>query len=163
MLSEVTRICFVCLGNIVRSPLAENMFTRLAEEAGVAHKYEVHSAGTSGYHIGESPDPRMRRVAARYGLHYDGSARQFTRQDYDRFDWIIAMSPTNREDLIRLERDLDSRGKIRLLREFDPHGGPDAPVPDPYYGGIQGFEEVYSIVQRSCQGLLRELEKDASL
>ena len=162
-MSEVTRICFVCLGNIVRSPLAENMFLRLAEEAGVAHKYEVDSAGTSGYHIGEPPDPRMRRIAARYGLNYDGSARQFIRQDFDRFDWIIAMSPTNREDLIRLGRDLDHQNKIHLLREFDPHGGPDAPVPDPYYGGIQGFEEVYTIVERSCQGLLRELEKDEGL
>lgn len=162
-MSEVTRICFVCLGNIVRSPLAENMFIRLAEEAGVAHKYEVDSAGTSGYHIGEPPDPRMRRVAAGYGLHYDGSARKFNRQDFDRFDLIIAMSPSNREDLFRLGRDLDHQNKIHLLREFDPHGGPDAPVPDPYYGGIQGFEEVYTIVERSCQGLLRELEKDEGL
>jgi len=78
-LAEATRICFVCLGNIVRSPLAENLFLHLAEDAGVDHKYEVDSAGTSGYHIGESPDPRMRRVAARHGLEYDGRARKFAR------------------------------------------------------------------------------------
>ena len=160
-MSEVTRICFVCLGNIVRSPLAENMFMHLADEANVAHKYEVDSAGTSGYHIGESPDPRMRRVAARYGLHYDGRARKFTPQDFDRFDLIIPMSPNNRDDLLRIAPDDDSEGKIHLLREFDPQGGPDASVPDPYYGGIEGFEEVYKIVERSCRGLLRELEDDS--
>lgn len=160
-MSELTRICFVCLGNIVRSPLAENMFVNLAEEAGVDHKYEVDSAGTSGYHIGESPDPRMRRVAARYGLHYDGRARKFTRRDFDEFDLIVAMSPNNRDDLLRIAPDEESERKIRLLREFDPQGGPNASVPDPYYGGIEGFEEVYKIVERSCRGLLRELEGDA--
>lgn len=160
-MSEVTRICFVCLGNIVRSPLAENMFVRLAEEASVAHKYEVHSAGTSGYHVGESPDPRMRRVAARYGLRYDGQARKFIRKDFDNFDLIIAMSPNNRDDLLRIAPHDDSEDKIRLLRDFDPQGGSDASVPDPYYGGIEGFEEVYEIVERSCRGLLRVLEDNA--
>jgi len=158
-LAEVTRICFVCLGNIVRSPLAENMFLRLAEDAGVDDKYEVDSAGTSGYHIGESPDARMRRVAARHGLEYDGRARKFARQDFNRFDLIIAMSPTNREDLLRIAPDKEAEKKIRLLREFDTQGGPDATVPDPYYGGTAGFEEVYTIVERSCRGLLRDLEQ----
>lgn len=160
-MSEVTRICFVCLGNIVRSPLAENMFMHLAAEANVAHKYEVDSAGTAGYHVGESPDPRMRRVAARYGLHYDGRARKFTSGDFDRFDLIIPMSPDNRDDLLKIAPDEKSEDKIRLLREFDAEGGMDASVPDPYYGGIEGFEEVYKIVERSCRGLLAELEDDA--
>lgn len=157
-LTDKTTICFVCLGNIVRSPLAENMFRHLADQAGVSEKYAVDSAGTARYHIGESPDGRMRRVAARQGLRYDGSARQFQRQDFDRFDWIVAMDPDNRADLERLAPGEGSRNKIRLMREFDPHGGSQAGVPDPYYGGIDGFEEVYRIVERSCRGLLAALE-----
>ena len=157
-MSEKTRICFVCLGNIVRSPLAENMFRHLAEQAGVGHKYMVDSAGTGGWHVGEPPDARMRRVAAAHGFRYDGRARQFRPADFDRFDWIIAMDASNRADLRRMARSDAQRAKIRLLREFDPLGGPDAPVPDPYYGGIDGFEEVFQIVQRSCKGLLEALE-----
>jgi len=159
-LSDITRICFVCLGNIVRSPLAENMFRYLAEQAGVGHLYEVDSAGTGNWHVGESPDSRMRRVAAAHGFRYDGRARQFQPSDFEKFDWIIAMDTSNRADLRRMARNDDERAKIHLLREFDPGGGPNAPVPDPYYGGIDGFEEVFQIVQRSCQGLLEALERD---
>jgi len=157
-LSDIKRILFVCLGNIVRSPLAENMFRHLANQAGVGHRYQVDSAGTGGWHVGERPDARMRRVAARRGFKYDGRARQFSPRDFDRFDWIIAMDAGNRRDLERMARTQADRDKIRLLREFDPLGGPRAAVPDPYYGGIRGFEEVYDIVERSCRGLLEALE-----
>ncbi|HIE58298.1 MAG TPA: low molecular weight phosphotyrosine protein phosphatase [Anaerolineales bacterium] len=151
------RILFVCLGNIVRSPLAENMFRHLAEQAGLADRYEVDSAGTGGWHVGERPDRRMRQVAARHGFRYDGRARQFQRSDFDHFDLIIAMDAQNRADLRRLARSPEDEAKIHTLREFDPHGGPTAPVPDPYYGGIDGFEEVYTIVERSCRALLDAL------
>lgn len=161
-MTDKVRICFVCLGNIVRSPLAENMFRHLANQAGVGHRYEVDSAGTSSWHVGEPPDPRMRRVAAGHGFHYNGRARQFRPQDFDRFDWIIAMDASNRADLQRLARTEEQRARIRLLREFDPLGGPDAPVPDPYYGGIDGFEEVFRIVKRACAGLLEALERAQS-
>jgi protein-tyrosine phosphatase len=158
LVSEVTRICFVCLGNIVRSPLAENLFLHLAEEQGIAQKYEVDSAGTSAWHVGESPDGRMRRVAAQHGLHYDGRARQFKRSDFERFDLIVAMDRENLEDLIALAPRSGDREKIRLLREFDPQGGQLAAVPDPYYGGIDGFIETFRVIERSCQGLLNALE-----
>jgi protein-tyrosine phosphatase len=157
-LTEGTRVIFVCLGNIVRSPLAEHLFSHLAQQAGVAHKYEVDSAGTAAWHVGESPDGRMRRVALRHGLKYDGSARQFTSGDFNRFDWIIAMDLENRSDLLRQARTPDEEAKIHLLREFDPSGGPRAAVPDPYYGGIDGFEETYAIIERSCKNLLDALE-----
>ena len=157
-MSENKRICFVCLGNVVRSPLAKNIFLSLANQAGIGHKYEVDSAGISGYHVGEQPDGRMLRVAARHGMQYDGRARQFRWRDFDRFDLIIAMDSTNRQDLIQLAPDEGARSKIHLLREYDPQGGPNAPVPDPYYGGIDGFEEVYAIVERSCKGLLGKLQ-----
>jgi protein-tyrosine phosphatase len=159
-LAETTRICFVCLGNIIRSPLAENLFLSLSEQAGVAHKYEVDSAGISAYHVGEEADQRMRRVAARHGLQYNRRARRFDRGDFDRFDLIIAMDSANRQDLFKLAPNADARSRIHLLREYDPQGGPNAPVPDPYYGGIDGFEEVYRVLERSCKGLLLQLEDE---
>lgn len=152
------QICFVCLGNIVRSPLAESLFLHLAEQAGVAHKYEADSAGTGPWHVGESPDPRMRRVAARHGLSYKGRARQFQRQDLESFDLILAMDQDNYGELLQMAVSDDQRQKIHLLREFDPQGGPRAVVPDPYYGGIDGFEETYQVIERSCFGLLQALE-----
>lgn len=157
-MTQPTRILFVCLGNIVRSPLAENLFLHLAERAGAGDRYEADSAGTGGWHVGDSPDHRMRQVAAERGFEYDGRARQFRPSDFDRFDWIIAMDRSNRADLLAQARGGSDQEKVRLLREFDPQGGPDDPVPDPYYGGIDGFERVYDIVERSCQGLLEALE-----
>lgn len=161
-MTSVTRICFVCLGNIVRSPLAENLFLHIAEQESDGQRYDVDSAGTGAWHVGESPDPRMRRVAARHGLRYDGKARQFQKRDFDRFDMILAMDTHNRSDLMNMANNPEHRNKIRLLREFDPLGGGGVSVPDPYYGGIDGFEEVYQVIERSCRGLLNEL-KDGRL
>lgn len=158
-MAPVSRLCFVCLGNIVRSPLAENLFMYLAEQAGVAHKYQVDSAGTGPWHVGEAPDPRMRRVAARHGLSYNGRARQFRRNDLDRFDLILAMDLNNYSELMHLARDDNHRRKIHLLREFDPQGGSRSVVPDPFYGGIDGFEHTYQVIERSCLGLLQSLEE----
>jgi protein-tyrosine phosphatase len=134
-MTKQKQICFVCLGNIVRSPLAQHMFNQVVKEAGLAHKYKAVSAGTSGWHVGEPPDARMRRVAARYGLTYDGSARQFKRQDFESCELVIAMDTENRAFLLSSARSSQDKAKIRLLREFDPHGGPNSSVPDPYYGG----------------------------
>ena len=157
-MSKITRICFVCLGNIVRSPLAENMFRHLADQVGAAHKYELDSAGTSGWHIDDPPDRRMRHVAAHHGFEYDGRARQFEHRDFENFNLIIAMDATNQSDLLLMASTSEHKAKVRLMREFDPHSSPTAPVPDPYYGGIDGFEDVFAIVKRSCQGLLTALE-----
>ncbi len=154
------RICFVCLGNVIRSPLAENLFKDIAKQAGAAEKYEVSSSGIDDWHVGEPPDDRMRRVAARHGLVYNGRARQFQRRDFDRFDWIVAMDRGNRDALLGLARTAEDQAKVHLLREFDPQGGPNLPVPDPYYGGAGGFEEVYLVIERSVRGLLDVLEKD---
>ncbi len=157
-MAQSVRVCFVCLGNIVRSPLAENMFRYLVEQAGLERQYEIDSAGTSGWHIGEQPDGRMRQVAASHGFKYSGKARQFSSKDLDEFDWVIAMDASNRTNILRFAKTQAQRAKVRMMREFDPLGAPDDPVPDPYYGGLDGFEEVYRIVERSCQGLLAALE-----
>jgi protein-tyrosine phosphatase len=155
------KICFVCLGNIVRSPLAEGLFRHLAEEQGVGDQYQVDSAGTSSFHVGEEPDPRMRKVARRKGLEYTGRSRQFQPEDFERFDLIIAMDADNRRQLHAMASTPEQREKVRLLREYDPQGGGDQGVPDPYYGGMQGFEKVWDIVRRSTENLLDKLEADA--
>ncbi len=142
----------------MRSPLAEGLFSQQAVRAGVAEEYEVDSAGTSNWHIGEPPDARMLRVAARHGLIYNHRARQFRPHDLDRFDLVIAMDRENRDELLRLAKTPEQQAGIRLLRSFDPDGSPNAAVPDPYYSGIDGFEEVYTIVDRSVKGLLAALE-----
>lgn len=157
-MSEPTRILFVCLGNIVRSPLAENSFRHMAAEAGVSEKYDVDSAGTAAYHIGDMPDRRMREVAAARGLGYSGSGRQVSLQDFYDFDLIIAMDRSNQADLMALANKAEHKSKIRLLREFDPQAGQDRSVPDPYYGEMDGFEHVYDIVERSSRELLARLE-----
>jgi protein-tyrosine phosphatase len=100
----------------------------------------------------------MRRTAAGFGLDYDGAARQFQTHDFDRFDLIVAMDLNNRDNLLTLARNQDDQIKIRLMREFDPESAPDAEVPDPYYGGLDGFEKTYAIVERSVRGLLEAIE-----
>lgn len=152
------RILFVCEGNIIRSPLAENLFTYLVDEAGLADQYEADSAGTSAYHIGEQPDSRMRQVAAKNGLHYTGMARQFQVDDFDQFDLIIPQDVRNLRNLQRLARTQADEEKLVTMRTFDPQGTQNDSVPDPYYGGIDGFQETFAIVQRSCRGLLDALK-----
>ena len=153
----MTRLLFVCLGNIIRSPLAENLFQFQAEQAGVDGKYSVDSAGTAAWHVGESPDPRMRKTAESHGVDNSGTARQVRESDFDEFDWILAMDGSNRRDLLNIAGSPEKHGKIRLLREFDPEQS-DPDVPDPYYGGPEGFETTYRIVERSVRGLLEALE-----
>jgi len=155
---DKTHILFVCLGNIIRSPLAARLFEHVAEQEGVGEKYRVDSAGTGGWHAGEGPDERMVRTAARRGFHYTNAARQVKRNDLDDFDVIIAMDLENRADLERLAANDKQRAKIRLLRHFDPEAEGDVAVPDPWYGGPAGFNEAYDIIERSVRSLLAALE-----
>jgi protein-tyrosine phosphatase len=156
-----TKILFVCLGNIIRSPLAEKLFERAAKEAGVGEKYQVDSAGTANYHVGQAPDERMVRTAARRGFHYTGSGRQFVARDFEDFDLIIPMDLENKADIERLARNAEQRGKIHLMREFDPDADGYIAVPDPWYDGPRGFENVYDIIERSVLGLLHAIEAGA--
>jgi protein-tyrosine phosphatase len=152
------RICFVCEGNIIRSPLAKNLFQHLAEEEGVAEKYQLDSAGTSAYHVGERPDSRMRQVARERGYEYTGRSRQFHREEIGDFDLILAMDRKNYRILKSWTRTPGDEGKIHLMREFDPLAGEALDVPDPYYGGMEGFKTTFDIIKRSCVGLFSELE-----
>ena len=152
--TQPKRLLFVCLGNIVRSPLAEKMFAHLASQAGMGDNFEVDSAGTAGYHVGEAPDSRMRAVGAEKGLVYSGQARQFSENDFQDFDLILAMDQNNYNNILALAGSPNDQRKVHMMREFDPQANPYDGVPDPYYDGIEGFYSVYEIVERSCQGLL---------
>ena len=152
------RLLFVCLGNIIRSPLAEQLFSDLARRAGVADNYTVDSAGTGDWHSGESPDPRMVETATKHGLTLGGAARQVRPNDLGRFDLILTMDESNRADLLELARTPVQRPKIRMLREFDPQRD-ELDVPDPWYGGRGDFEQTYQIIERSVRGLLEALER----
>jgi protein-tyrosine phosphatase len=150
-----TRVLFVCLGNICRSPLAEGVFLHLVREAGLADRFEVDSAGTGDWHVGERPDARSAAVALRHGVELPSRARQVTRGDLDTFDHVLAMDRENLRELERMARP-GARAEIRLLRAHDPVRDSDD-VPDPYYGGPSGFDLVYDMVHRSCSALLDEL------
>ena len=152
------KICFVCQGNIIRSPLAENIFRHLVEEQNLIGKYQLDSSGTSAYHTGEAPDRRMRQVAAEHGFVYTGRAKQFRREDLKTCDLIVVMDNNNRRILESMAGDQPQLNKIRMMREFDPQGDGAMDVPDPYYGGLEGFEDTFQIVKRSCEGLLEALE-----
>ncbi len=153
MAKEIS-VLFVCLGNICRSPLAEGVFRHLLDEKGLADRFRVDSAGTGSWHVGESPDHRAMRSAATHGVTLTGHARQVQPEDFHRFDYMVAMDQPNLSHLQKYRKGVGGDALLFLLREFDREGGPGAEVPDPYYGGPNGFEEVYDMVDRSCRGLL---------
>ena len=126
-------------------------------EAGLGESVSVESAGTGSWHIGEPADRRASAEARARGIVMDGRARQFTARDFDRFDLVLAMDPGNAADLRALAPDDHEAAKVRLLREFDQLAAGDLSVPDPYYGGPEGFTEVLDIVERACAGLLAHL------
>jgi protein-tyrosine phosphatase len=149
------RVLFVCMGNICRSPTAEGVMAELLREAG-RDDVELDSAGTGGWHAGSPPDERATAAAAQRGIELTGAARQVRASDFDEFDLLVAMDRDNRDDLLALAPDEQARAKVRLLRDYD--SGADAPdVPDPYYGGERGFEQVLDVVDAGCRGLLAEL------
>lgn len=152
-------VCFVCLGNICRSPTAEGVFIHLVEQAGLRERFVIDSAGTGAYHVGERADPRSRAEARRRGVELPSIARQVVAGDFARFDLLLAMDHRNRADLLALARGEPARRKVRLFREFDPSAPPQAEVPDPYYGGEQGFAEVFDICERAAKGLLAQLRR----
>jgi protein-tyrosine phosphatase len=149
------RVLFVCLGNICRSPAAEAAFRRHLSAAGASHEFDVESAGTGSWHIGELPDRRMRQAASRRGLEMTSRARQVSPEDFQRFDYILAMDRANL-DVLLAQAPPEHRHKIRLFRDVDPEGA-GADTPDPYYGGPDGFDEVLDIVERTSARWLESL------
>ncbi|MCA9298480.1 MAG: low molecular weight phosphotyrosine protein phosphatase [Phycisphaerales bacterium] len=149
-----TSVLFVCLGNICRSPLAEAIFIHKADQQGVRDRFTIDSAGMGGWHAGERADPRSIQIGARYGIDVRSIARQVTDKDVRRFDYLIAMDRSNASDL----RELGApKERVHLMRAFDPGVKGAADVPDPYYGGPDGFQHVYEMLDAACDGLLEHL------
>jgi protein-tyrosine phosphatase len=150
------RILFVCMGNICRSPIVEGVFRNSAEHAFPDHLIEIDSAGTHAYHVGQAPDPRARRAAERRGIDLGSlRARRVEAADFERFDLVLAMDPLNvavMEEICPPQR----RERLRLLMEFAPWIGRED-VPDPYYGGSNGFEYVLDLAEEASGGLVEHL------
>lgn len=150
---KTTSVLFVCLGNICRSPLAEGVFRDLVEQAGLAGRIGIDSAGTGDWHVGRAPDRRSQAVAAKYGIDISGlRARQICRADFDRFRFIIAMDRSNLADITAIAPRAHA-AEVRLLLDY-AGGAKGRHVPDPYYGGPEDFEETYCLVREGCEGLL---------
>jgi protein-tyrosine phosphatase len=136
---------------------------KLLEEEQLTAFVEIDSAGTGDWHVGEPPDHRARAAGKHRGLDVRGRARRVTTEDFEYFDYVIAMDRSNRSDLHRIARSHDSKAMIELLRNFDPDSPADADVPDPYYGDGDGFERVLDICEAACRGLLRHIRERHSL
>jgi protein-tyrosine phosphatase len=147
------------MGNICRSPTAEAVMRGLVREAGLEDEIAIESAGLGDWHVGHPPDHRAAEAARRRGVTLEGTARQVRPDDFADFDLLLAMDRDNLRGLRELAPDGEAAGKVRMLREFDPAsaGAPDLDVPDPYYGGAQGFETVLDQVEAACRGLLDTL------
>jgi protein-tyrosine phosphatase len=154
MPDQTTHILFVCMGNICRSPVAEGVFLHLARERGTLDRFVVDSAGTGGWHAGSKPDRRSIDVAAKRGVHLPSVARQVTRDDFARFDVLIVMDTQNEEDLLAMGA---PREKVVRLMAYHPNPALTE-VPDPYYGGEDGFEGMYDLIDKACRGLLDRLD-----
>lgn len=150
------KLLFVCLGNICRSPSAENIMNHLIKQAGLEHEIVCDSAGTSSYHIGSAPDRRMSAAAKQRGIVLQGQARQLQKSDFEAFDLILAMDQDNYQDILALDSTGQYRDRVRLMCEFCTHYS-ERDVPDPYYGGTEGFNHVIDLLLDACTGLLQHL------
>lgn len=160
-------VCFVCLGNICRSPTAEGVFQSFVAVAGRSGEIVIDSAGTGSWHVGQPADARSRAAAAKRGYKLESRARRVDPVDFDRFDYVLAMDGDNLRALQDLHRSLPQVSApastrsphVSLLRDFDQTAPAGSVVPDPYYGGDRGFEEVLDICERACRGLLDHIER----
>ena len=152
----MTSILFVCLGNICRSPMAEGVFRKILERENAGERFKIDSAGLIGHHQGELPDSRMRYFAGKRGYLLTHRSKQFKRTDFDNYDIIIAMDDQNIAGLKQQAMTLDEEAKIHRMTDFCQNIEATH-VPDPYYGGDQGFENVIDLLEDACEGLFAAL------
>lgn len=154
----MVKILFVCLGNICRSPTAQGVFERLLAEQNLSDRIQVDSAGTAAWHVGESPDSRSQQAAKRRRIDLSRQrSRQITGADYDDFDYIVAMDRANLHSL-RQQCPVQHAHKVRLFLDFAPHLD-QSDVPDPYYGGLRGFDNVLDLIEIAAAGLLQDVRE----
>ena len=153
-----TKLLFVCLGNICRSPAAENIMNHLIEQEGLSDRFICDSAGTGGWHVGALPDGRMRVAAKSRGMNFVGSARQFKAIDLREFDLILAMDRDNYQNILALDPQGKFTDKVKMMCDYC-QTYTDKEVPDPYYGGGDGFNYVIDLLFDACDGLLKSLKR----
>ncbi|HET8939414.1 MAG TPA: low molecular weight protein-tyrosine-phosphatase [Polyangiales bacterium] len=159
-MSEPIRVCFVCLGNICRSPTAEGVMKHLVREAGLEDRLEISSAGTGAYHVGEKADARSAEAARKKGIQLTSEARQFVADDFENFDYVVAMDRKNHAHLLKIARIAKDRDKLSLLRSFDVNAKIHD-VPDPYFE--DNFDEVFEICRAGCAALLEHIVRERGL
>ncbi len=153
-----TRLLFICLGNICRSPAAQGIMQHLVDSRGLTNRFVIDSAGIGSWHIGDLPDRRMRDHGRRHGYTFGHRARQFhASADFDRFDWILTMDDANYEEITCQALTDGERAKVVPLARFLRHHPQAHDIPDPYYGGDAGFERVIALLEDACEGLLEHL------
>lgn len=157
------KIMFVCMGNICRSPLAHGVFQKMVTIHGLSDHFEIESSGTTGYHMGELPDHRMSQTALSHGYDLKHRARRFMPHDLEDYDLVLAMDKENLRDIMAQASDDEQRRKVKLFRDFDPLGYENSEVPDPYYGGPEGFDNVFKIVERTSKSLMEKLSEERGL
>jgi len=153
------RILFICLGNICRSPAAEGVMKAIVKESGLSDEVYVDSAGIGNWHVGELPDARMREHGRRRGYDFNSRARQFSAADFDNFDYIIVMDEQNYRDVCRQARSQIDQNKVLRMRDFFIDYTGCETVPDPYYGGPEGFELALDLIEDGCRGLMDKILK----
>jgi len=159
MVKQMVKVLFVCMGNICRSPTAHGVFRDLVRKEGLQERIEIDSAGTHAYHVGNEPDQRAQATAQARGIDLsDLRARQVTGDDFVNYDYILAMDEEN-HDILRELCPRGEEGRLRLFLEFAPWQGVRE-VPDPYYGGAQGFEHVFDLVDAASRGLLKDIQRN---
>lgn len=155
------RVLFVCMGNICRSPAAEGIFKHILKEDNLDHSIECDSAGTIGYHAGKHSDPRMRETARKRGYALESRARQVVPEDLEEFDLVLTMDSDNYADVLQLCETDEHRSKVKKMCAYcEEHDVDD--VPDPYYGGQQGFDRVMNILEDACMSLKNSLAEECA-
>jgi len=155
------KVLFVCLGNICRSPLAEGIFKQRIKERGISDHFEADSCGTAAYHIGETPDERSVANAEKNGVSYAHRGRQAKRDDFQHFDYVLAMDASNYRNL-EIIKPKNPKARLKMMRDYDNQTS-GANVPDPYYGGEDGFQKVFEILDESVNNLIDDLIKKHQL